>query len=157
MHAIRELDAVYPGARFVMTHRDVAEVIPSLVALMSALSGPLTGRPDPHALARHVTAVWDTALRRLVAFRDAGNDHRFFDIGFSEMRDDPLPAIRRLYAWLGAELSEEASRRMAAWWADNARERHGARPVRAEDLGIDAGALRERFSFYNERFVAPGA
>jgi hypothetical protein len=157
MHAIRELDAVYPGARFVMTHRDVAEVIPSLVALMSALSGPLTDRPDPRWLARHVTDVWDEALHRLLAFRDAGNDHRFFDVGFAEMRDDPMPAIRRLYAWLGEELRDEAARRMRAWWAANARERHGTRPVRAEDFGIDAGALRERFAFYNDRFAAVGA
>lgn len=153
MHAIRELDAVYGGARFVMTHRDVTAVIPSLVAVMAALSGPLAEHLDVAALARHVTDVWECALRRLLEFRDAGNEHRFYDIGFSEMQSDPMGAIRRLYRWLGEDLSEHAAQRMAAWWQQNSQERHGARRVRPEDYGIDAGELRARFAFYNERFA----
>lgn len=153
MHAIVELDRVYPDARFVMTHRDITKVIPSLAALMHALSSPLTDAADPVALGRHHIEVWDTALRRLIEFRDAGNDDRFFDIGFEDMQTDPIGTIRRLYAWMGEDLTPIAERRMAAWWDENSKERHGARAVRAEDFGIDVDALREQFRFYNERFV----
>lgn len=156
MLTIDALDRVYPGARFVMTHRDVRRVIPSLAALMSALTRPLTDRHDPQALGRHIVEVWEEGLRRLVAFRDADNEHRFFDVGFAEMRDDPLPTVERLYAWLGEELSPDAARRMAAWWAANSRDRHGAHEVDAADYGIDADELGERFAFYHERFVTDG-
>ena len=153
MHAITDLDRVYPDARFVMTHRDVTKVIPSLAALMSALSSPLTDAPDRVALGRHNIEVWDVALRRLVDFRDAGNDDRFFDISFEEMQRDPIEPIRRLYAWLGDELTPAAEQRMAAWWSENSKDRHGTRHVDPDDFGIDLGALEERFRFYNERFV----
>ncbi len=45
--SIDALDAVYPDARFVMTHRDVGKVLPSVCALYDTLSSILTERPDP--------------------------------------------------------------------------------------------------------------
>ncbi len=50
MLSIDALDAVYPDARFVMTHRDVAQVLPSVCALYNTLSSILTERPDPVAI-----------------------------------------------------------------------------------------------------------
>ncbi|HEX4819102.1 MAG TPA: hypothetical protein VFV00_02760, partial [Acidimicrobiales bacterium] len=64
-----------------------------------------------------------------------------------------IETIKRLYAWLGEELTPIAEQRMAAWWAENSKERHGARHVDPDEFGIDLGALEERFRFYNERFV----
>jgi hypothetical protein len=152
MHAITELDRVYPDARFVMTHRDITKVIPSVAAVMSALSAPLTASPDPSYLGRHNADVWEMALQRLIHFRDAGNEHRFFDISFRDMQTDPMGTIGRLYDWLGEDLSAEGERRMAAWWDDNSKDRQGASSYRPEDFGIDLGELRERFRFYTERF-----
>jgi hypothetical protein len=156
MHAIGDLDRVYPDARFVMTHRDITKVIPSVAAVMSALSASLTEHPDPAYLGRHNAEVWETSLHRLIAFRDAGNEHRFFDISFEDMQTEPMGTIRRLYAWLDQDLSPEAEQRMATWWEENSRERHGAHRYRAEDFGIDLDELRDRFRFYTDRFeVSP--
>ena len=47
MQHIDELNAVYPDALFVMTHRDITKVMPSVCALMSALSSPMTDSPGP--------------------------------------------------------------------------------------------------------------
>ena len=47
MLSIDALDAVYPDARFVMTHRDVAKVLPSVCALYSTFIGVLSDRRDP--------------------------------------------------------------------------------------------------------------
>jgi hypothetical protein len=155
MHAITALDSVYPDARFVMTHRDVASVIPSVAAVMSALSKMLTDEPDPLYLGAHNTSIWDTALHRAIAFRDAGAEGRFFDIGFADMQKDPIAAARRLYAWLDEELTPEAEARMAQWWDANSRERHGAHTYRPEDYGLDLGEIRRRFDFYTARFDVP--
>jgi sulfotransferase family protein len=158
MHSIIELDQAYPDARFVMTHRDITKVIPSVAAVMSALSSPLSERPDPAYLGRHNADVWETALRRLIAFRDAGNEDRFFDIAFADMQTEPMEQISRLYEWLGRDPGDEARQAMAAWWEQNSRERHGSHSHQASDFGLDAGELRERFAFYTDRFdVAPEA
>jgi hypothetical protein len=152
MHAIADLNLVYPDARFIMTHRDITKVIPSVAAVMSALSASLTETPDPTYLGRHNADVWDTALRRLIAFRDAGNEHRFFDISFADVQIDPMATIRRLYAWLGEDLSPHAEGRMVTWWNANSKDRHGSHRHRAEEFGVDVDELRERFRFYTDRF-----
>lgn len=152
MHAIVELDRVYPDARFVMTHRDVASVLPSVAALMAMLSSPLTDEVDRTYLGRHNTEVWQTAIERLVTFRDKGNDQRFFDIQFGEMQSDPMGAIHRLYEWRGEDLSKEAEHRMVTWWDENSRDRHGSRRYRPEEFGIDVHAVRRQFRFYTDRF-----
>ena len=70
MASIEALDAVYPDARFVMTHRDIGAVLPSLCAVKEALSSPVAERVDLHALGRHEVDLWRESLRRLIAFRD---------------------------------------------------------------------------------------
>ena len=155
MYAVEALDRVYPDARFVMTHRDIASVIPSVAAVMFTLSRTLTNEPDPAFWGRHNTELWDIALHRAMAFRDAGADDRFFDISFADMQADPISAVRRLYAWLGEELAPGTEARMGQWWDDNSKERHGTHRYRPEDYGLDADALRERFRFYSDRFDVP--
>ena len=157
MHGIVELDRVYPGARFVMTHRDITSVIPSLAALIMALSASLTSHPDPATLGPHSADFWETSLRRLLAFRDAGNEDRFFDIAFAEFQSAPIDVIRRLYAWLGEDLSSEAESRMSSWWKANAETRQPAKRHRPEDFGVTAEELDARFAFYTQRFNIPAA
>jgi hypothetical protein len=156
MHAIVELDRVFPGARFVMTHRSIINSIPSTAALVSALTASLTKEPDPCYLGRHFAEFWATALRRLIDFREAGNEERFFDIEFADLQSKPIDVVRRLYAWLGEDISAEAERRMVTWWEDSAKERQPAGRRRAEDFGIDVGELSQRFAFYTERFEFSG-
>ena len=112
MHSIDALDAVYPDARFVMTHRDVGAVLPSVCALYDTLSRVLTDRPDPVAIGTQNLAVWRTSLERLIAFRDRGNEHRFHDLAFEDVQRDPLGAMDGLYASLGDELTDEVRQRM---------------------------------------------
>ena len=58
---------------------------------------------------------WSIAMDRMLAFRqDPANDARFFDIGFTEFQADPISQIRRLYGWLGDELTQATVDRMLA-------------------------------------------
>lgn len=147
------LDAVYPDARFVMTHRDVAKVIPSNVTFVLALSRPFSDRHELRAMARDMIDFWEVALRRLVAFRDAGNEHRFHDISFNDFQADPIAAIRRLYDWQDEPFTPDAEQRMRRWWAAQGDERPSAAKIDFAELGITIDELRSRFSFYTDRFV----
>ena len=155
MAHIDALDAVYPDARFVMTHRDLGRVLPSVCAVKQALSTPLTTDLDLVALGRHEVGLWSEALGRLVRFRDAGNEHRFVDVHFADVQADPLGAMERLYRGLGDELTRETRRRMVEWWESSAEDRStGPRPD-AADFGLDVDDLRARFAFYHQRFDVP--
>jgi Sulfotransferase family len=153
MQAINSLVEVYPDAQFVMTHRDIAQVIPSLVSLLDACSEMLRERPLPANFASRQAAYWERGLRTTLAYRDSGEEHRFYDLGFAELRPDPMPAMARFYDWLDIELTEEVASRMRAWWEANPADKHGVHTYRPEDYGIDLDQVREQFAFYNDRFI----
>ncbi len=157
MLSIDALNSVYPDARFVMTHRDVGRVLPSVCALYSTLATVLTERPDPVAIGTHNREVWRKALERLIAFRDQGNEDRFFDLSFEAVQRDPIGQVSHLYAELGDDLSDEARRRMRDWWAESSKDRSGPGSYAPEDFGLDQTAIAGEFAFYNERFEIPGA
>ena len=152
MHSIGALDAVYPDARFVMTHRDIASVLPSLCGLKEALGSPLLEHLDLVDLGRFESGLWSEALRRLVEFRDAGHDHRFVDVSFTEVQRDPLAAMEQLYAALGDELGDDTRASMSRWWTESAGQRSPGRRPDPARFGLDAAVLHDEFEFYHRRF-----
>ena len=153
MATIEALDAVYPDARFVMTHRDVGAVLPSLCALKQALTSPLSSRVEPTTLGRRETELWYEALRRTLALRDAGREERFFDVSFTLMQKSPLDAVAELYRALGDELDDDARSRMARWWETSAPERRSGPPPDPVTFGLDQDEITARFGFYHRRFL----
>lgn len=158
MSSIDALDAVYPESRFVMTHRDIGTVLPSVCALKHALMSPLTAGQDLVALGRHEVALWAESLRRTIEFRDDGREHRFYDLAFPDVQADPIGTMEALYDAMGDTLTDDTRERMAAWWKNSADERRrGPRPD-PELYGLDVDELRETFAFYHERFgIEPAA
>lgn len=149
---IDDLDAVFPDARFWMTHRDVADVIPSVADLYFELQKAFSDHVDKLWLGETNVEFCELGMRRVIAFRDGGQDHRFFDIHFADFQRDPMREIEGLYRWLGEELSDEARARMKAWRDDTPRDKHGVRTYDPADYGLDRAELRERFRFYSQRF-----
>ena len=98
---INALNTVFPDARFVMTHRDIASVIPSVADLYFELRKPLSDALDLEAIGRETSDFCELGQRRMIAFREAGNEHRFFDIYFGPFQKDPFPILENLYDFLG--------------------------------------------------------
>jgi hypothetical protein len=155
MLSIDALDAVYPDARFVMTHRDVGKVLPSVCALYDTFSSILTERPDPLAIGTQNMEQWRCALERLIDFRDRGNEHRFHDLSFEAVQRDPLAEVTTLYAELGDDLTDDARRRMQDWWTESSRDRSGPHRYQPETYGLDLATISDQFAFYYDRFDIP--
>ena len=149
---IGALGQVFPDARFVMTHRDVASVIPSVSDLWLELHRAYSDDVDLPGIGAMTSAVFELGMHRMIAFRDAGHEHRFFDIQFARFQKDPFPSIEALYAFLGETLSPQARAGMQAWWHGTPPEdRHYQRTAPAA-FGLDLDHLRQQFRFYTERF-----
>ena len=149
---VEALNRVFPDARFVMTHRDVAAVIPSVADLYMEMRKALSDSPDLIAIGRE-TADWcELGMRRMIAFRSAGQDHRFFDIHFEPFQADPFPTLEQLYRFLGEELTPEARAAMEAWRRSKPRSEQRYERTDPVMFGLNPAALRERFSFYSDRF-----
>ena len=148
---------VFPRTRFVMTHRDVSKVLPSVADLYCTLLSLGNTHVDRHAVGQLNMDQWGTALDRMLAFRGGaggGNDARFFDIGFAAFQADPIAEIRGLYDWLGWDLTADTEARMQAWRAENPRDKHGTHQYDGADFGLTDDALAARFGAYRERFGA---
>ena len=133
-------ERVFPDTRFVQTHRDVSKALPSVADLYyTMLQG---GNPgiDPAYVGELNMEQWGIALDRILVFRhDPACDARFFDIGFTQFQADPIAEIRKLYEWLGDDLTDTTVERMLAWRADNPADKHGkqstTQPVRHDRPG----------------------
>ena len=84
---------MFPDARFVMTHRDPADVIVSVADVYLEIGSMFSEEIDLHYLGALNLEHWSVGMERALAFRDRGNDHRFYDIDFRTMQTDPIGEV----------------------------------------------------------------
>ncbi len=145
------LDAAFPDARFVMTHRDPGEVMLSVIDVYADIVGRFTDHMDTGYLAEMNIQQWSGGMARAMAFRDRGNNNaRFFDIHFRAMHEDPIGEVNRLYDWLGEPVKAAFARGMADWWRENAASREPGISKKAEDYGVDSEQVRALFADYSQ-------
>ena len=145
------LDTVFPDARFVMTHRDPTDVMVSVADVYQEVGRQFSDDLDLRYLGRLNVDQWVTGMDRLLAFRDAGRDDRFFDIDFRAMQADPIGEVRRLHDWLGEPVTPDFEAGMQRWWRDNAEDRvENVHPDPAT-FGLDLDEVRTRFAPYTAR------
>lgn len=147
-------EKVFPGTRFVQTHRDVSNVLPSVSDLYYTMLQVGNCDLDPTYVGELNMEQWGIALDRCLAFRDdPERDARFFDIGFAPFQADPVAQIRSLYDWLGDDLPSAAVDQMVAWRADNPKDKYGRHDYCGADFGITDEGLERRFGAYRRRFA----
>lgn len=149
---IGALNQVFPDASFVMTHRDIASVIPSVADLYFELHKTFSNTVDLKALGREASDFCELGMHRLIAFRDSGQDHRFFDIHFAPFQQNPFPSIEALYAFLGEELTPEARAGMEGWRRSKPRDEQAYVRTAPSEFGLERAVLHQQFRFYYERF-----
>jgi hypothetical protein len=146
------LDAVFPDARFVMTHRDPTEVLVSVADLYAEVGRQFSEDVDLPYLGALNMHHWTTAMQRLLTFRAEHGDDRFYDIEFAAMQHDPIGQVQGLYAWLGEPVSDAFERGMRRWWDANAAHREPNIHPPASEFGLDLDQVREQFAEYATTF-----
>lgn len=146
-----DLAAVFPDARFVMTHRDPTDVMVSVADLYCEVQRQFSDGVDPKYLGRLNVEQWTTGMDRVLEFREEHGDERFYDIDFRAMQRDPVGEVRALYAWLGESVSDEFAAGMDRWWHESNDERDEYVHPDAEVFGLDLNEVRRRFATYTAR------
>ncbi|RNL79686.1 sulfotransferase family protein [Nocardioides marmorisolisilvae] len=146
------LNAVFPDATVVITHRDPVAVTVSM-ATMVAYTARMHRTPVP---VERIGAYWadriELMLGSLVRDRDVLDPERSVDIRFADFMADDLATARSVVELSGEPVTAEAEAAMQAYLDGHQRDRHGRIDYRAEDLGLDEDDLRQRFSGYRARF-----
>jgi hypothetical protein len=155
--AVETLTTVYPDAMFVVTHRDPLRAVASTCSLVRSLSGTFTDADHSAYIIEHWPAMLAGMVGRLDAFREKHPQlrDRFLDVHYADLVADPMACVRRIYRHIGAALSPRVEQAMTAYLADNAQGKYGRHSYTLADLGLDPGALAERFAGYVERHAVP--
>jgi len=147
------LTAVYPDARFVVTHRDPTRVVASVCSLIRSLSGTFTEQDHTAYIAHHWPELIATMLDMELDFRARVGDAAFIDIAYDEVVADPVGAIGKIYEHWGRELSPGAAAGIRAHHAGAGRkDRFGKHTYALEEFGLRREAVAERFADYTARF-----
>jgi hypothetical protein len=147
------LDAIlslYPDARFVFTHRDPLQVLPSVARLTEVLRRPFARHIDRAAIGRQVTRRWESgALTMMEAAQTARiPPERVFHMRFPEFIRDPIASVTSLYRYFGLPLRPGVAKDMQSLVAGDPNAGYRGNKALATDYGIDLREERYRFSGY---------
>jgi hypothetical protein len=152
MLSLDALDAVYPHAVFLWTHRDPADVLGSVCSLIGYCRSWVSDRDDSGRLGEQQLDVWSEAIRRAMAFRDKVGEERFGDVFFDHLNRDPVGAVERAYSEIGIALRDDGRRAMADWAGGHHRGDRGTHEYSLAEFGLDAARVRDQFGSYLERY-----
>jgi hypothetical protein len=155
LHSFEALLEVYPGARIIVTHRDPAKVIPSACSMWRTSMALYSSDVDALELGRTLPEFWAGSLRNVIEWRARNGDDAFHDIAYRDMVDDPIGAVRGMYAAFGEELTDDAEQAMREWQRENRKGKHGVHAYTPEEYGLDAEGIRQTFAFYSDRYGVP--
>lgn len=153
--ALDALAAQYPDARLVMTHRDPITVVASLCSLIRSLTGTFTDADHREYVNTHWPAVAGTIVDRVMAWRDEHGDAGWVDVAYDRLVADPVGTVRGIYEHFGDELTPGAEATMRTYVAENPQGVRGRHGYALDELGLDRGALEDRFAAYRNHFEIP--
>jgi hypothetical protein len=144
---------VFPGVQVVQTHRDPVESIPSIASFIDTLWRIYSDHPDPHAAGRSWSARMNRGLQHTMKVR-AGAPKQFLDVQFRETVKAPMDVVRRIYDFIGWQLTSEAETAMRRWIAeDDKAHATVAHDYSPEAFGLSAPQLEQDFDAYRKAHI----
>jgi hypothetical protein len=144
---------VFPDATVVVTHREPAAVIVSMATMVAYTSRMHASPVDPARVGRYWADRIHAMLSACVRDRDVLLADRSIDVRFDDFMRDDLATAAQVYEIAGQPMTDGSRGAMATYLADHERGRLGRIEYRAADVGLDLDELRERFTFYADRFL----
>ena len=144
--------AGYPDVKFVMTHRDPGKVVPSYSSIVSAILPPAAGTRDLHRLGNEICNHLRVGMENCIAARARIGEDRFFDVHHREFLADSIGTAKRVYDFLGLELTPQVEQVMRDWHTANRTGAHGAHHYTAEQFGLTTAQVRSDYDFYIRHF-----
>ena len=90
-------------------------------------------------------------MSRASDVRDRSPAAQFFDLDFKDFVRDPLGQIEEIYAYFDIPSTESARSLMSEWSRARPKDTHGSHEYNAEQFGLSAEMIRDRFKDYRQR------
>ncbi len=150
-----ELAALYPDAKLIWTHRDLAQQLGSLASVQWILLG-LRGHPVTperrRAQGRRAIELQRASVEKAMKSRDAIGEAPFVDVSYHAMMADQLGTVEQIYDACGLSLSGAHADAIRKWLADNHQTKHGVHKHSPDEFGMNATDINAQFASYIERF-----
>src|SRR5580700_433123 len=154
--AMNEILKVYPDARFVMTHRDPIQTLASISKMTFNLRGIRTGTAvDPAQVGGEMMHFVQRHIDRIMEFDRSEQGRRVVHVDYYALVNDPVTALRRIFAGLGIDSPDEVVEAVRQWWRANPKNARGRNDYTLEQWGLEVDAVAERFGDYMRRFDIP--
>jgi len=144
--------SIFPEARFIQTHRDPVEVLPSICSLCEILQGASSDEVDKNAIGTHWRKRLKNIFKNARDVRARANAEQFLDVQYADLVGDPLGTVRHIYDYHSYEYSDDFEEAMKQWLANNRQHKHGAHRYTLEEFGLDAAGVSSKFAAYCEEF-----
>jgi hypothetical protein len=154
MHFLPTVAAYYPTAKFVMTHRDPTKVIPSVCSVIvdSTRQRLPNWQYDPATFGQEKLKYFLSAVQRGMEARAIIGEHRFVDVGQTEVFTNPGGVAERIYDFAGLELTPAVKDTMIEWNKASQSVERGEHKYAAEDYGLTNAGIRNAFAEYLDRY-----
>jgi Sulfotransferase family len=146
------LFTVFPDLQIIQTHRDPIATVPSFASLVHMIRRLGSDRSDPKEVGRQWGQRQHRAIHRAMAVRQS-HEERFLDIRYETLLADRMAQIRRIYQFVGLELTPAVEERMRQWANENAREKRASHRYALEEFGFSEAGIRRDFAAYYQRFL----
>ena len=158
MH-LSNLDAllkVFPDARLIWTHREPVRIIPSSCNLCAMVRQIRSDHLDLEEIGHSALLRLAHALDRGMQVRDEDdNQKRYLDLSYHETIKNPIRAVRKIYEFLGDDLSPLAEGQIRRWLGRNPKNKHGVHRYDLKMFGLKTDEVNHLFKAYHERFAVP--
>jgi Sulfotransferase family len=153
MGALAGLLKVWPNVKLIMTHRDVAQVLPSYCSMCASLSVNSSRTYCKETQGAHWTRRFKDGLQRLETIRATLPASQIIDVRYEDTVSDPLGTVERIFAAIG--LAVDATDREAFERANaaNARETRPKHKYSASDFGLTTEGIAQDFAFYHGSYL----
>jgi len=162
MLALDSLLKVFPDSSFIWTHRDPAEVLPSMTSLAAILQSLGSNKVQAVDVAEPMKVLLMTMYSRAMAFREkleaqaASNNSlkaRFVDVHYLKFIQDPSATLDMIYQQLGITREGSVQEQQTRFVTLNPRHKNGVHRYSAEKLGYTSADFRtDVFETYIARY-----
>jgi hypothetical protein len=146
------LQATFPDATFVVTHRDPVSVTTSVATMITYTARLSHERVDPNFIGGYWADRIERMLRTCADERDVLAAGQSIDVPFDEFMADDVAMVGRIYELAGQPMTDGARAAMHAFMDEHPRGKFGGIRYDLADFGLDATERRQALRFYTDRF-----
>ena len=151
---LEELMKVYPGVRYILTHRDPLKCIPSTASVTCTARWQRSDTVDLEAVGQLVAFGFQFALENAINKREDGGlpDAQVADLHLQELTDDPVTAIRNVYEHFNLPFSDQMPAKIIRYLNAKPKGKFGEHSYDMSEFGMTEESLREQYRRYTDYY-----